>query len=137
VPFRTRPDQPRDLHALIEGEVRERIADAVDSVSLEAMVERRRGHGLPEPVPDSESDREEFNAGVQAFLERLRAELLTTLPGDQRDKVVQAAARAGGDPAERLMATQVALARQLPDYWQRFEAVRLAFTRERKTPARS
>jgi hypothetical protein len=137
VPFRTRPDQPRDLHALIEGEVRERIAEAVDSVSLEAMVERRRGHGLPEPVADSERDREEFNAGVHAFLERLRTELLTELPGDQRDKVVQMASRAGGDPTERLMATQVALARQLPDYWQRFEAVRLAFTRERKTPGRS
>jgi hypothetical protein len=133
VPFRTRPDQPRDLHALIEGEVRERIAEAVDSVSLEAMVERRRGRGLPEPVADSTRDRAEFNAGVQAFLERLRAELLPALPGDQQDKPVQAAARAGGDAVARLMATQVALARLLPDYWQRFEAVRLAFTRERQS----
>ncbi len=133
MPFRTRPDQPRDLMALIEGEVRERIADAVDSASLAAMVERRRGHGLPEPVADSKHDREEFNAGVQAFLERLRAELLTALPREQQDKVVQAASRAGGDAVEGLMTTQVALARQLPDYWQRFEAVRLAFTRERQT----
>jgi hypothetical protein len=133
VPFRTRPDQPRDLHTLIEGEVRERIADAVDSVSLEAMVERRRGRGLPEPVADSPRDRAEFNAGVQAFLERLRAELLPALPADQQDKAVEAAARAGSDAVARLMATQVALARRLPDYWQRFEAVRLAFTRERQS----
>lgn len=133
MPFRTRPDQPRDLHTLIEGEVRERIADAVDSVSLEAMVERRRGRGLPEPVADSPRDRAEFNAGVQAFLERLRAELLPALPADQQDKAVQAATRTGGDAVARLMATQVALARLLPDYWQRFETVRLAFTRERQS----
>src|SRR5262245_17016933 len=100
------------------------------------MVEYRRCHGLPGPAAGSKRDREEFNAGVHAFLERLRAELLTALPGDQRDKVVEAASRASGNPTERLMATQVALARQLPDYWQRFEAVRLAFPRERKSPAR-
>jgi hypothetical protein len=131
VPFRTRPGQPRDLLALIEGEVRERIADAVDSVSLEVMVRRRRNQGLPEPVADSECDREEFTAGVRAFLERLRAELLPALSADQQTRAAEAASRAGTDVLARLMAVQVTLARELPDYWQRFEAVRLAFTGER------
>jgi len=131
VPFRTRPDQSRDLLALIEGEVRERIADAVDSVSLDVMVRRRRSRGLPEPVADSESDREEFTAGVRAFLERLRAELLPALSADQQNKAGEAVTRAGPDVIARLMAAQVTLARELPDYWQRFEAVRLVFTGER------
>ncbi len=110
--------------------MRERIADAVDSVSLEVMVRRRRNQGLPEPVADSARDREEFNAGVHAFLERLRAELLPAL-SPQRSKAVEAASRAGGDPLADLLVLQVALARELPDYWQRFDAVRLAFTGER------
>ncbi|MGH7314215.1 MAG: hypothetical protein ACREJV_13650 [Candidatus Rokuibacteriota bacterium] len=131
MPFRTRPDQSRDLLALIESEVRERIADAVDSVSLDVMVRRRRSQGLPEPVADSEPDRAEFTAGVRTFLERLRAELLPALSADQQHKAAEAATRAGTDVIARLMATQVTLARELPDYWQRFEAVRLAFTGER------
>jgi hypothetical protein len=130
VPFRTRPGQPRDLLALIEDEVRERITEAVDSVSLEVMVRRRRQEGLPEPVADSARDREEFDAGVGAFLERLRAELLPTLSPSQR-KAVEAASRAGSGPLAGLLGLQVILARELPDYWQRFEVVRLAFTGER------
>ncbi|HSF05292.1 MAG TPA: hypothetical protein VLG10_05820 [Methylomirabilota bacterium] len=131
MPFRTRPGQPRDLLALIEGEVRERIADAVDSVSLEVMVRRRRNQGLPEPIADNERDREEFTAGVRTFLERLRADLLPILSADQGTKAAEAANRAGTDPLACLMAAQVTMARELPDYWQRFEAVRLAFTSER------
>jgi hypothetical protein len=130
VPFRTRPGQPRDLLALIEGELRERLADAVDAVSLEVMVRRRRSQRLSEPIADNEGDREEFTAGVRTFLERLRADLLPALSADQRTKAAEAASRAGADPLAHLMAAQVALARELPDYWQRFEAVRLAFTGE-------
>ncbi len=130
MPFRTRPGQPRNLLALIEEEVRERIADAVDSASLEVMVRRRRNRGLPEPVADSTHDREEFDAGVRALLERLRAELLPAASAQPR-KAAEAASRAGGDPLAGLLLLQVMLARELPDYWQRFEAVRLAVTDER------
>ncbi|MGH7308602.1 MAG: hypothetical protein ACREK6_07900 [Candidatus Rokuibacteriota bacterium] len=130
MPFRTRPDQPRNLLALIDEEVRERIAEAVDSASLEVMVRRRRNRGLPEPVADSTRDREEFEAGVRALLERLRAELLPAA-SVQQNQAAEAASRAGGDPLAGLLLVQVTLARALPDYWQRFEAVRLAFTGER------
>lgn len=131
MPFRTRPDQPRDLVALIESEVRERIEDAVDHVSLEVLVESRRARGLPPPAADSARDRSEYEAGVRAFLERLHADLVPALDPVERRKVEAAAERAGPEPVARLVLAQVALARMVPDYWQRFDAVRLAFTDER------
>lgn len=132
MPFRTPPDQPRDLRALIEREVRERIADAVDAVSLDVMVERRRRQGLAAPARESASDRAEFTAGVRAFLERLGAELLPPLAPDQQRRVAEATRQAGPDVIAGMLAIQVTLARELPDYWQRFDAVRLAFTGDRR-----
>jgi hypothetical protein len=116
--------------ALVEGEVRERIEDAVDYVSLEVLVESRRHRGLPAPAADNASDRAEYDAGVRAFLERLHAELATDLTPEQRRRIEEAKARAGQEPVVGLVAVQVILARQLPDYWQRFEATRAAFTSE-------
>jgi hypothetical protein len=128
MPFRSRPDQPRDLLAQIEAEVRQRIEEAVDHVSLDVMVQRRRARGLPAPVPEKPGDRREFEAGVRNFLEHLTAELGRDLDGEARQRVAQAVSRAGQDPSARLVAAQVALARTLPDYWQRFEAVRVTYT---------
>jgi NCAIR mutase (PurE)-related protein len=130
MPFRTRPGQPRDLIALIEGELRERIEDALDSVSLDVMAQRRRARGLPPPAADSGSDREEFTAGVRAFLERLGTELLREATAEQKRKAAESASRAGGGELGRLLAVQVTLARELPDYWQRFETLRVAYTAE-------
>lgn len=131
MPFRTRPGQPRDLIALIEGEVRERIEDAVDYVSLEILVESRRRQNRPAPAADNARDRAEYEAGVRAFLERLRAELTTGLAPEQQRRVDAAATRVGPEAVARLVAVQVTLARELPDYWQRFEAARMTFTAER------
>ena len=39
--------------------------------------------------------------------------------------------RGAGDETARLLAVQLVLARELPDYWQRFDAMRLAYTAER------
>lgn len=130
MPFRTRPGQPRDLLALVDQEVRERIEEAVDYVSLEVLVQTRRRRGLPAPVADSDTDRAEFDAAVRAFLERLRAGLAPALSPDQQRKAEEAAARAGPDPLARLLGVQVALAKALPDYWQRFEDIRLAYAGE-------
>ena len=118
--------EPRDLTARIEAELRERIEEAVDFACLDALVARRRARGLPAPVADSAGDREEFAQSVRAFLERLRAAIAVGLTPEQREKV-DAAAHAGGDPTQRLLAVQVALAKELPDYWQRFEASRAAY----------
>jgi hypothetical protein len=134
VPFRTRPGQPRDLLALIEVEVRERLEEAVDSVSLEAMVQSRRARGLPPPAAESPADREEFTARARAFLERLAADLEPALGDAERRKAGDAAARAGAEPLARLIAVQVVLARSLPDYWQRFDAVRTAYLAEQVGP---
>jgi hypothetical protein len=56
---------------------------------------------------------------VRGLLERLRDEI----PADANEV-------APGDEEWRLLAVQIGRAKALPDYWQRFEAVRLRFTSE-------
>ncbi len=121
--------QPAGLEARIEAQLRERLEEAVDLVCLEAMVQRRRALGLAAPVADSARDREEFTAQVRAFLERLGA-LTADLDPEQRRRI-EAAGRAADDATAHLLALQIALARELPDYWQRFEGVRQTYTAER------
>ena len=116
--------QPRDLIARVDAEVSDRIGEAVDSVCLAAMVESRRAGGLPAPAPDSGRDRTEFDANVETFLTRLAHEIPASLGENQRRALAIAAERPGQDRLTRLLAFQVALAKLLPDYWQRFEAVR-------------
>jgi hypothetical protein len=118
-----------DLAARIDAELRERIEEAVEFLCLDALVERRRALGLPPPAADSATDRAEFTAQVRAFLERLSA-LAQDLGPEQRQKVA-AAQHGAGDETARLLAVQLVLARELPDYWQRFDAMRLAYTAER------
>jgi hypothetical protein len=124
MPFRTPPGAARDLLSLIEAELRERLEEAVDHACLGAMVAARQAAGEPAPVADDARDREEFIASVRTFLERLRDEI----PADANE-TVPAPPRDVQDGEEwRLLATQVARARALPDYWARFDAVRVAFT---------
>ena len=131
MPFRTRPGQTRDLLSLVDAEVRERIEEAVDFVSLDVIVQHRRARGLPAPAADSAADRQEFEAGVTAFLERLAADLTEGLSAEQRRKLEDTAARGGHDRVARLVAVQVALAKQLPDYWQQFDTTRARHTEAR------
>lgn len=121
--------EQRDLVTRIEAELYERIEEAVDFACLDALVALRRARGLPPPVADSLRDREEFARSVRAFLERLREAIGVGLTPEQREKV-DAAAHASGDPTRRLLAVQVALAKELPDYWQRFEASRASYLGE-------
>lgn len=131
MPFRTRPGQPRDLLALVDSEIRERIEDAVDHGVLEVMVETRRRRGQPAPAADSASDRAEFEAEVRTLLDHLAAHLEPVLDTRQWDQAREAVARAGRDPMARLLAMQVALAKALPDYWQRFDAARQTYAAQR------
>jgi hypothetical protein len=119
MPFRTPPGARRDLLGLIDAELRERLEEAVDHACLSAMVSARRAAGAPLPVADDVRDREEFTASVRALLERLRDEI----PADA-DEASQ------GDEEWRLLALQLERAKALPDYWQRFDAVRQRFTEE-------
>lgn len=116
---------PADLRTRLDAELRERIEDAVDFVCLDALVQSRRARGLPAPAADSPSDREEFARSVREFLERLGAEIPHGLSDEQRRKLA-GAARA----VDRLVAVQVTLAKELPDYWQRFEAVGASYAGE-------
>jgi hypothetical protein len=119
VPFR-HPDRSHDLATRIEFEVRERLEEAVDYVCLEALVRERRARGLPPPVAESSDDRRAYTDNVLAFLRRLLAEIAAASDGQRKSA---GSAGGSGDEQARLIAAQVTLARTLPDYWQRFEAV--------------
>jgi hypothetical protein len=125
VPFR-HPDRSDDLVTRIEFEVRERVEEAVDYVCLEALVRARRARGLPPPSADSAPDKAAYTANVVEFLEHLRRELTAGIGPELQSKVREAVS-ARGDEQARLVATQVLLARSLPDYWQRFDAARARY----------
>jgi hypothetical protein len=134
VPFR-HPDRSHDLGTRIELEVRERLEEAVDYVCLEALVRARRARGLPPPAADNPADRRAYEANVLAFLHLLRLEVTVSLSPEQQQRVARPAATPDDEQA-RLLAVQVALARQLPDYWQRFEAISTRYLAEPDPPSR-
>src|SRR5262249_21318972 len=116
-------NEPFDLAARIDAELRARIEDAVDFACLNAMVSAREGAGASPPAAENPRDRDEYVARVAAFLDLLRDELTTQLSDEQRRRlggVLSAEARG----VEAALRAQVALAKELPDYWQRFEVIR-------------
>ena len=119
MPFR-HPDRSHDLDTRIEHEVRERLEEAIDFVCLDALVRARQARGLPPPQAGNAADRAEYAENVLAFLRLLAAEVSS---GAVRGP-------AAGDEQERLLTEQVAHARALPDYWQRFEALSARFLAE-------
>ena len=120
MPFRP-ANRAHDLVTRIEHEVRERLEEAVDFVCLEALVNARRASGRPAPVADNAADRADYQAHVAAFLRLLASEL--------RAVELSPARAIAGDDAQ-LLGRQVALARTLPDYWQRFEALSARYLAE-------
>lgn len=120
MPFR-HANRAHDLVTRIEHEVRERLEEAIDFVCLEALVNARRASGAPAPVADNAADRADYQAHVAAFLRLLASEL--------RAAELSPARAIAGDDAQ-LLARQVALARTLPDYWQRFEALSARYLAE-------
>ncbi len=118
---------PRGLIERIHAQLRERIQEAVEMAGLELMVELRRRHGRPAPDTTSAADRREFEDSARALLEHLRAAFGGDLSPDQR-KALERAETARDEP-EPLLAGQALLARELPDYWQRFETYRAAYAR--------
>jgi hypothetical protein len=127
VPFRD-PDAG-NLSTRIVAELRQRIEDALDAACLDTLVRTREARGLPLPAADSPRDREEYRDTVRQLLERLEAHFVTSLEAELLAKL-ERARREVADPEARAVAVQVALARELPDYWQRFDAVRLRYAEE-------
>jgi hypothetical protein len=133
--LRRDPSQPADLNTRIDQQLRERLEEAVDFVCLGALVERRRALALPAPRADSARDREEFTQSVRVFLAELHASIAPSLDESPRRKV-EAAERGPGDETQRLLAVHVVLARELPDYWQRFQTAGAAYTATRVSSGR-
>lgn len=131
MPFR-HPDRSHGLGTRIELEVRERLEEAVDYVCLEALVQARRARGLPAPAADNAADRREYTEHVRAFLVHLERDLTADLDTEQRRRLP--AGPAADEEEARLMSVQVALARLLPDYWQRFDAGRARYLAEPADP---
>ena len=121
------PGDPRGLGERIEAAVKERLEEAVEFVCMDLLVQLRRAHGGPAPVAKSASDRQEFQRLVGEWLLDLRGALLDGLLPEEVRKVSQAEEARGREEIPRLLAGQAALARTLPDYWQRFETLRVAF----------
>ncbi len=129
--LRRNPDDPRGLLERIEAQIRERLEETVDFVCLDLLVQLRRQHGRALPEAQNETDRQEFRGLVHEFLAYLRKAYWAEISGAQQRMVDQAEAGAGRGEPQRRLAAQVALAKDLPDYWQRFETFRTAFARER------
>ena len=117
------PDRSDDLVARIAYEVRERLEEAIDYVCLEALVRERRNRGLPPPVAESTDDRRAYTDNVLTFLRLLGREIATT----EAQPKPAASSPGAADEQARLIGAQVALARTLPDYWQRFETISEAY----------
>jgi hypothetical protein len=130
MPFR-HPDRSADLSTRIEFEVRERLEEALDYVCLDALVRDRRARGLPPPATDSAADRRAYADNVLALLDRLRQELAAEMSPEERRRAD--AGEGNGDEQARGIALQVALARRLPDYWQRFDAISTRFLADMPT----
>jgi len=134
-PFRTTglrhgTGDPRGLRERIDAQLAERIEEAVEMAALHLLVELRKRQDAPAPEGDNRADRDEFAmlaADLLAYLdEAFEAELTPT----QRSELERI--RAGvADPRPRGIQGQVFLSRQLPDYWQRFEAHRAAHAQAR------
>ena len=110
----------RGLMERIEAQLRERIEEALEMAALTLMVEARARTGQPAPDSTSTADRAEFQTITAVLLTRLREHFAAELSDDQRVRLAGVEA-AVSDVSARLLAGQVFLARQLPDYWQRLE----------------
>ena len=131
------PHQHGDARGLlerIEAQLRERIEEAIEMAALKLMVDTRAQTGRPAPESTSAADRTEFQGTARALLGRLRERFLADLSPDLRRRYQQAES-AVTDEAARSLAGQVFLARQLPDYWQRFERYQQEDAQERLADA--
>lgn len=131
MPFR-HPDRSHDLRTRIDYEVRERLEEAIDFVCLDTLVSARKARGLPAPAADNDADRTEYAAHVRGFLRLLDAQLATSVADDPR-RATEAPAES--DEQARLLIGQLALAKSLPDYWQRFELMRARYLAEPPPPS--
>jgi hypothetical protein len=128
---------PRGLIERIQAQLRDRIEEAVEMAALDLLVNLRRRDGRPAPESSSTADRKEFEDTARRLLAHLGEAFRAEASEAQRADLARAEAKA--EDGRRLIEGQVFLARQLPDYWQRFEQHRTAYARARleSPPARA
>jgi hypothetical protein len=129
--LRRNPADPRGLLERIDAVVRERLEEAVENVSIDCLVRLRKARSQPAPRAESAGDREEFQALVRDLLLHLRAGYLEGLAAEDLRRLTEAERAPAADEVARLLEGQAALARALPDYWQRFEILRVSFLQTR------
>src|SRR5262249_18539928 len=98
---------------------------------LEVLVEQRRREGRPAPEEGNARDRQEFLGPAQSLLTFLDDAFRANLGESEPEALTGPPAAETADLRARQLATQVRLARRLPDYWQRFEAYRVEFAGRR------
>lgn len=125
---------PRGLRERIEAQLRERLEEALEMAALELLVELRKREGRPAPA-DTPRDRADWQGLVEEVLVEVRRAFAAGLGSDDR-AALEAAEQAGTDTRSRTLAGQVALARRLPDYWQRLDEHRRAHLARRLDAAR-
>ena len=118
-------DATRGLIERIDAQLAERIEEAVEMAALRLLVELRAHHHCPAPETDSRADREEFRALADDLLAYLGRGFEDGLSSELRPALERARVD-GADARARELRVQVFLARQLPDYWQRFDTQRAA-----------
>ena len=112
---------PRTLSERIDAQLRERIEEAIEMAALELLVESRKRREAPAPEATSTRDREEFQRLAQRLLEHVDRSLAPLATAPPRSTGTTAA-----DPVPAL-GRLVSLARTVPDYWQRLDALRQEF----------
>ena len=115
---------PQSLRERIDAQLRDRIEEAVEMAALELMVEARKRDRRPSPEENNPRDRAEFHATAEEVLEHLHRAFRDRLSAAEIEGFEAASRATTGDGHAELLAGQVFLAKRLPDYWQRFEAVR-------------
>ena len=122
--LRRDPGDPRSLLERIDAQLGERIEEACEFFCLDLLVQRRRARGRPAPQPDNQGDRNEFKQFVQEFIVALDEESRGWVP--PTDTLLQTKLLEQKS-LDQPLALQIFLAKNLPDYWQRFEQVTQAF----------
>jgi hypothetical protein len=117
-------DAKLGLAERIDAELRSRLEDAADYACLDAMVRARRARGARAPAADDPRDRDEYTRRVQELLERVRTALVDALSPEQCTRLGTAIAAPRDGDLRAALDAQVALAKELPDYWQRFDEIR-------------
>jgi len=129
--LRRNPDDPRGLLERIDAQLRERLEEAVEFFCLDLLVKVRRAGNRSLPEEKSARDRREFEQLVGEFLAFLRSGFLERLDKEEAARLRSIEREATGNPAQRLVAFQVQLAKALPEYWQVFDEYTARFTRQR------